>query len=293
MKSLILNIIVAAAFIFLCGCKTVDWNLPQGFDPSHTTDRILIQIKPATITGVDTDMKNPAIEKKLNAFLYDKFSSSARFVILSERQGDLAGTQNKVLRIFPYLNFQSEKVGDVVLYYWETSILFRFFDLETGADSNNGVDNIPPIKTSCRNPIVIENFYHKPHRDLNFREISTKLDKSFDPVWKELEKRIAEKFPVNAKVLAVQSTGSDTKLVINAGTANGLRNSDLFKVYAVKNNIVTVVATAEGLVGKSNSTLTIKDWNMDDVNVRSVYRPQMENNQADNLYVVAESPLLR
>lgn len=293
MKSLILNIIVAAAFIFLCGCKTVDWNLPQGFDPSHTTDRILIQIKPATITGVDTDMKNPAIEKKLNAFLYDKFSSSARFVILSERQGDLAGTQNKVLRIFPYLNFQSEKVGDVVLYYWETSILFRFFDLETGADSNNGVDNIPPIKTSCRNPIVIENFYHKPHRDLNFREISTKLDNSFDPVWKELEKKIAEKFPVNVRVATVQHTESGTTLAINAGTANGLRNSDLFKVYAVKNNIVTVVATAEGLVGKSNSTLTIKDWNMDDVNVRSVYRPQMENNQADNLYVVAESPLLR
>lgn len=289
MKSLILNIIVAAAFIFLCGCKTVDWNLPQGFDPSHTTDRILIQIKPATITGVDTDMKNPAIEKKLNTFLYDKFSSSARFVILSERKGDLTGTQNKVLQIFPYLAFQNKNVGDVVLYYWKISILFRFFDLETGADSNNGVDNIPPIETHSE-PIVIENFYEKTHRDLNLGEINTKLDESFGPAWKKLKKRIAEKFPVNAKVSAVQSTGSDTKLVINAGTANGLRNSDLFKVYAVKNNIVTVVATAEGLVGKSNSTLTIKDWNMDDVNVRSVYRPQMENNQADNLYVVAESP---
>lgn len=290
MKSLILNIIVAATFISLCGCHTVDWNLPQGFDPSHTTDRILIQIEPATITSVDTDMKNPAIEKKLNTFLYDKFSSSARFVILSERKGDLVGTQNKVLRIFPYLAFQNKNVGNVVLYYWETSILFRFSDLETGADSNNGVDNIPPIETHSE-PIVIENFYDKPHRDLYSREISTKLNESFDPVWKKLQKRIAEKFPVNAKVTAVQSTGSDTKLVINAGTANGLRNSDLFKVYAVKNNIVTVVATAEGLVGKSNSTLTIKDWNMDDVNVRSVYRPQMENNQADNLYVVAESLL--
>ncbi len=290
MKSLMLNIIVAAAFIFLCGCKTVDWNLPQGFDPRHTTDRLQVQIKPAVVSGIHR--VDPAIVKKLNIFLYDKFSSSARFVVLTNHKGDLAGTQNKLLQITPMLSYLRYSKSSGNIYFCQTSISCRLLDLETGAHSNNGVDDIHVSKSSP-DYITIPKIYNQEHFDVTGVDVDTMFNGTFPLVWKDLEKKIAEKFPVNVRVATVQHTESGTKLAINAGTANGLRNSDLFKVYAVKNNIVTVVATAEGLVGKSNSTLTIKDWNMDDVNVRSVYRPQMENNQADNLYVVAESPLLR
>lgn len=291
MKSFTLNIAVAAVFIFLAGCHTtINWNLPQGFNSKHSTDRILIQIEPAAVSG--THRIDPAIVKKLNTFLYDKFSSSARFVVLTNFKGDLSGTQNKFWKISPILTYHRKKGKNNSIYYCQTSISCQLLDLETGAHSNNGADDIP-ISKYCPRPIIVPRVWGQEHFNLTGIDVDTMFDESFNLVWKELEKKIAEKFPVNAKVMTVQSTGSDTKLVINAGTANGLRNSDLFKVYAVKNNIVTVVATAEGLVGKSNSTLTIKDWNMDDVNVRSVYRPQMENNQADNLYVVAESPLLR
>ena len=102
MKSFMFNIAVAAVFIFLAGCHTtINWNLPQGFNSKHSTDRILIQIEPAAVSG--THRIDPAIVKKLNTFLYDKFSSSARFVVLTNFKGELSGTQNKFLKISPIL----------------------------------------------------------------------------------------------------------------------------------------------------------------------------------------------
>ena len=284
MKSLMLNMMAAAALVFLCGCVTV-WDLPQGFDPQHSTDRILIQIEPAAPTGIQT--VDPAIVKKLDTFLYDKFSSSARFVVLTGLQGDLAGTQNKFLQITPILTYHRRSGDSGNIYYCQTSISCRLLDLETGAHSNNGADDIQ-ISKNCPKPIPVPIVYGQEHFNLTGMDVDTMFNESFYLVWAELEKKIAEKFPVNARVMTVQSTRSGTKLTISAGTSNGLRSSDLFKVYAVKNKMVTVVAMAKGLVGKDDSTLTITKWNEDDATVRDIYMPQMMQNRADDLYVVAE-----
>ena len=284
MKSLMLNMMAAAALVFLCGCVTV-WDLPQGFDPQHSTDRILIQVEPAKET--DNHKVDQAIKDKLNAFLSTKFSSSARFVVLTGFQGDLAGTQNKFLRISPYLTYHRDpkKAGNI--YYCQTSISCQLLDLEAGALSNNGADYIQ-ISKNCPKPILVDRVYGQEHFSVTAMDVDTMFTETFPLVWKELEKKIAEKFPVNARVMTVQSTRSGTKLTISAGTSNGLRSSDLFKVYAVKNKMVTVVAMAKGLVGANDSTLTITKWNEDDATVRDIYMPQMMQNRADDLFVVAE-----
>ena len=80
-----LNMMAAAVLVFLCGCTTVNWNLPQGFDPQYATaDRLLVQVKSAEETG--NHKVDPAIKKKLYEFLYHQFSSSARFVVLTGLQ---------------------------------------------------------------------------------------------------------------------------------------------------------------------------------------------------------------
>ena len=287
MKSLMLNIMAVVAFVLLCGCTTVNWNLPQGFDPQHATaDRLLIQVKPAEETG--NHKVDPAIKKRLYEFLHHKFSSSARFVVLTGLQGDLTGTQNKFLQITPFLAYQREKLEGGNIYYCKVDILCQLLDLETGAHSNNGADD---ISCSGNSPIQIKNpvFWDgQEHFNVTTMDVDTMYNETFPQVWAELEKKIMEKFPVNARVTSVESTRSGTKVHINAGTSNGLRSSDLFKVYAVKNKMVTVVAMAKGLVGANDSTLTITKWNEDDATVRDIYIPQMMQNRADDLYVVAE-----
>lgn len=278
----IITLCVAVIFSLglFSGCRsTVDWSLPQGFDYEHSMDRILIQIEPATVSrGFNVD---PAIVKKLNEFLFHQFSSSARFVVLSGTSGQLAGTQNKVLKITPILMRKQHPRAPV--YYCQTAITCRLFDLETGTFSNNGADDIRVAKNSPG--VHIPEFYQKSHRDMVW---SSSLDDSFEFVWKELEKRIAAKYPANAKIASVQSIGNQTTFSIAAGVANGFRNDDVFKIYTVKNGIATVVALASGQIGKSHSTLTVTEWNMEDLRVKEIYYPRIMNNDIRDLYVVTE-----
>lgn len=292
MKSFVLNIMAAVALVFLCGCTTVNWNLPQGFDPQHAVDRLLIQVKPAKITNNTNYTLDPAIESVLKKSLHSKFVSSSRAVALSEQiKGDLTGTQNKYLQITPTLAFNKSPWDSANVYFCSIHIVCQLLDLETGAHSNNGADDI--AITEYSHTIEIKKCYNQEHYSLSRQDVDTLFNVTIPRVCEVLEKKIAEKFPVNARVMTVQTTRSGTKLTIRAGTANGLRSSDLFKVYAVKNKMVTVVAIAKGQVGKDNSTLTITKWNEDDATARDIYIPQMMQNRADDLYVVAVPKILQ
>ena len=171
MKSLMLNMMAAAALVFLCGCSTGNKEQPQTAAPQHSTDRILVQIGPATVTG--SHKVDPAIVKKLNMFLYSKFSSSARFVVLTGRQGELAGTQKKLLRITPVLTYHREPKKDGNIYYCQTSIFCRFLDLETGAHSNNVADDIQVSKYS--NPIQVPRVDGQESFNLTSVDVDTML----------------------------------------------------------------------------------------------------------------------
>ena len=76
-------------------------NICRSAASQHFHDRILVQIEPATVP--DNHKVDPAIVEKLNMFLYYKFSSSSRFVVLTGSKGELAGTQKKFLRVAPIL----------------------------------------------------------------------------------------------------------------------------------------------------------------------------------------------
>ena len=287
MKSLMLNMMAAAALVFLCGCTTVNWNLPQGFDPQHAVDRFYIQINPVKITNYGNYTLDPEIADALKISLYHKFTSSSRFVVLSEQiKGDLTGTQNKYLEITPKLALNCDPWPNTNVYFCSIRIICQLLDLETGAHSSNGADDIEINETS--DTIQINKCYNQEHYSLRPMDVDTLVNVTIPRVCEVLEKKIAEKFPVNARVTSVESTRSGIKVHIKAGTSNGLRSSDLFKVYAVKNKMVTVVAMAKGLVGANDSTLTITKWNEDDATVRDIYMPQMMQNRADDLFVVAE-----
>ena len=196
MKSLMLNMMAAAALVFLCGCSTGNRDLPQTAASQHSTDRILVQIEPATVTGNHT--VDPAIVKKLETFLYNKFSSSARFVVLTGRQGELAGTQKKLLRITPVLTYLRAPKKDGNIYYCQTSIFCRFLDLETGARSNNVADYIQ-ISKNCPNPIIVPRVNGQESFNQTSVDVDTMFNETFPLVWQELERKIMEKFPVNTK----------------------------------------------------------------------------------------------
>ncbi len=196
MKSLMLNMMAAAAFVLLCGCSTGNNELPQTAASQHSTDRILVQIEPATVTGNHT--VDPAIVKKLETFLYDKFSSSARFTVLTGSKGELAGAQKKFLRIIPVLTYHRRPSPSGNIYYCQTSISCRLLDLETGARSNNVADDIQ-ISKNCLRPIIVPRVNGQESFNLTSVDVDTMFNETFPLVWQELERKIMEKFPVNTK----------------------------------------------------------------------------------------------
>ena len=196
MKSLMLNMMAAAALVFLCGCSTGNRDLPQTAASQHSPDRILVQIEPATVTGNHT--VDPAIVKKLETFLYDKFSSSARFTVLTGSKGELAGAQKKFLRIIPVLTYHRRPGYNGNIYYCQTTISCRLLDLETGARSNNVADDIQ-ISKNCLRPIIVPRVNGQESFNLTSVDVDTMFNETFPLVWKELERKIMEKFPVNTK----------------------------------------------------------------------------------------------
>ena len=188
-----LNMMAAAALVFLCGCSTGNRDLPQTAASQHSTDRILVQIEPATVTGNHT--VDPAIVKKLETFLYDKFSSSARFTVLTGSKGELAGAQKKFLRIIPVLTYHRRPSPSGNIYYCQTSISCRLLDLER---SNNVADDIQ-ISKNCPRPIHVPRVNGQESFNLTGVDVDTMFNETFPLVWQELERKIMEKFPVNTK----------------------------------------------------------------------------------------------
>lgn len=292
----------AAGLLLLCGCSSVNWSLPQAFDYNHRMDTILIQIKDPEVSPIIVNVQqgagaqailvpvqlsiDSAVKQKLKTFLYDQFASSARFRVLTGLKGEHAGSENKVLQISPVLEYLRHPFPEANIYYCQTSISCRLLDLQEGTFSGNGADIIG-AHGFCPDPIRVPVIYGREHFDIRPMDINTMFSASFPVVWKKLEKEIAKKFPANAKIAKVATNGNRTKLFFPGGTANGFRRDYEFKVYAVEDGIVTVVALASGQIGKNHSTLTVDKWNMDDPAVKEKYYPQMVKNQADNLYVVA------
>ena len=282
MKKSFFYVAALIALVFISGCHSINWNLPQGFDYQHSMDRIAIVIEPVKVSGkFEVD---PAIIKKMNAFLAHKFKSSSRFVVLAGISGQLAETQNKILKISPIVLRFKEQINRQYFHYCQVSVTCALYDLETGTFSSNGADEICVSKNSTAVPAV--NFYGRDHYDV--RTLDSKVDEALNALWDELDIEIAAKYPANAKISSVQSIGNQTTFAIAAGVANGFRNDDVFKIYTVKNGIATVVALASGQIGKSHSTLTVTEWNMDDLRVKEIYYPRIMNNDIKDLYVVTE-----
>lgn len=178
---------------WLCGYNA-NRNLPQAAAPQYFSDRILVQIEPATVT----DKVDPAIVKKLNTYLYNKFSSSASFVVLTGSKEDLAGTQKKLLRITPVLTYHQIPGVRGNIYYCQTSISCRLLDFETGVRSNNVADDIQ-ISKNCPNPIIVPLVNGQESFKLTSEDVDTMFNETFPLVWQELERKIMEKFQVNTK----------------------------------------------------------------------------------------------
>ena len=195
----LLNIILIIGTLAIWGvihsCNA-NRNLQQTAASQYFPDRILVQIEPATVP--DNHKVDPAIVEKLNMFLYYKFSSSSRFVVLTGSKGELAGTQKKFLRVAPILTYQSEKLESGNIYYCKVDVLCRLLDLETGAHSNSGADDIQ-ISKNCPNPIIVPRVNGQESFNLTSVDVDTMFNETFPLVWQELERKIMEKFPVNTK----------------------------------------------------------------------------------------------
>ena len=287
MKSSLLQNIVRTVFVmaFACTCScctTTDWELPEGYNHNSRRETIKICVDRIDISDDENIRIDSALEDQLREIVMNKFIESSRFIVLSDRGGSLAGTQDYDVSVKPFLNLLVWPTPRTAGVRTETILTIKFEDVESGAYDNTASQpkGISPLEKF----VVV---YEKIR--ITDADITNLFTQSSDAAYDLLEKAILKKFPVNGRIDSIKNFDNKTEFNLAAGTSWGIEESDDIMVYSVDDeNNVTVVALTKGLVGKTSTQLQVKEWHFDDSEVKDdIYPRILQGDKTLKLYAVA------
>ena len=281
LKTVALTILSAALF---CSCTSVDWSLPEGYDHNSRRETVRIRVEDPEIVGWIN--VSSSLKRQFREVVMGKFLESSRFIVLSGTSGTLAGSQDFDTAVKPTINFSFWTGGKKDYARCETVLTVKFKDPKTGVFDNTAFDLKGKAKDkwyfglskAARNDSRIDD-----------GAATAMVSESYSDAYKQLEKAIVKRFPVNGRIDSIKNANDKTEFGLAAGTNYGFESSDEILVYSVDNeNNVTVVALTKGMVGKNHSQLKVREWNFDDPEVETdIYPRILKGDKTLKLFAVA------
>ncbi len=278
-KTIVVSSICAA---ILGGCATVSYEMPSGFNPNASKEIVRVHIQEPQIKGLE-NFPNWNLNHQIRRLIEDRLLKSSRFVVLATNDGSLGDAQSADIDIQPYVNFNGAVTRGCYLYRCTAPLSVRIIDRESGAYASDKTMTIDGYSArEMRVPVV----QGKPR--LTEAAVVGQIASCYDSVYYQLESEIEKTFPVSAKIQSVRIDGPQVKCLIKIGTNSGLEVGDEFLIYEKDaNDIITVVARANGIIGEKISQLQIYAWNTTDYAVVNRIKPNMLSGiKCQNLFAV-------
>ena len=280
MKNNMLFVLLTTVTIFVTGCTTVDFSLPQGF--SHGARKNLIVMKfapPQSDVQLTASQQTQLIETPKTVLIENK-----RFAILSDTKGELTGSETYDFEVRPYVDLMQYKSQMKSSYGCIIKLDLRLNDKITGVyEEGFSAEKISGSFAETYTGIRMANSFTTANWNKFFTIAYRKALRKMVTV-------INETFPICGTVINIKNKAAKTEFIIDRGTNYGIGKNDEFIVYYVDNEeSITPVAIAKGMIGKEKSQVTVLYWNTDDSEVCNELQPRIKRNDKSllgNLFVV-------
>lgn len=260
-------LVLLSAVVVMTGCRTVEnFSLVDGYE--HGSRKDVVKVK--FFAPADTSHLTKNQLQQLYTYPETALISNKRVVILSDSKGTLSGTDSHDIEIRPHVDWSIIRNAAYTGYGCLVKLDMRINNKEEGAYEDGGSG----MKLSGYSKVTLTN------KRYDNSTVSITYDKLFNEAYsmalKKLIARINCIYPVNGTVNSMKNKGEVVEFKVDRGTNYGLTSNDKFVIYYLDGDEnITPVALAKGMVGKTNSQLTVTSWNTDDYEVKKILKPRI------------------
>ncbi len=253
---------------FITGCTTVNFAPPAGYSHAARKDTINLRFanweSNVTLTQSQKNILGPLQLAKL--------IQCKRFNILTGEKGELSGSETHDFDVYPSIEVSTDVASKYKGYGCIAKLVITTADKESGAYEEG---------------ITVSGYERMRHRvswvradahTLGLNDWTMLVTRATKKAFDEMQAKIKEIYPICGTVTDMKNKGDKVVFAVDRGTNFGIKETDEFLIYYVdqnKSDIETFIALAKGKPAVDHSTVTVTNWNMDDLEVSNEIYPRI------------------